>query len=156
VGGRAPESVTGDRAREPVTGIGRVPAWTRRAGAALAVVLWALVALAALSLAAALAARVETALAGNYRDHAAALGLAEAGLAEALAREAIDPGAPGAARELAGTLETGSWTARWTPSSGRFGIRAAGRSGRAAREVEAWVERDPGDGPRVVAWREVR
>jgi len=135
---------------------GSAPAPARRAGAALAVVLWALVALTALSLAAALAARVETALAGNYRDHAAALALAEGGLAEALAREAVDPGAAGVARELAGTLETGSWTARWTPSGGRFGIRAEGRSRSAAREVEAWVERDPGGGPSVVAWREVR
>jgi hypothetical protein len=141
---------------ESVAAVGRAPAGRGRAGAALAVVLWALVALTALSLAAALAARVETALAGNYRDHAAALALAEAGLAEALAREAIDPGAAGIPRELAGTLETGSWTARWAPSGGRFGIRAVGRSRSAVRDVQAWVERDPGGGPRVVAWREVR
>jgi hypothetical protein len=127
---------------------------TARAGAALAVVLWALVALGALALAAALAARTETALAGNYRDHAAALALAEAGLAEALAREVAGPGGAGAVRELEGVLETGSWTARWIPSGGRFAVRASGRSGRAVREIEAWVERAPG--PRVVAWREVR
>jgi hypothetical protein len=125
-------------------------------GAALAVVLWALVALAALSLAAALAARVETALAGNYGEHAAALALAEAGLAEALALEASDPGPAGVGRALAGELETGRWTARWTPAAGRFAVRAAGASGRSAREVEAWLERVPGAAPRVVAWREIR
>jgi hypothetical protein len=147
MGGRSTKSVI----VQPAAGR---PACPARAGAALAVVLWALVALGALALVAALAARVETALAGNYQDHAAALGLAEAGLAEALAREAVDPGASGAARELEGVLETGSWAALWTPSGGRFAVRASGRSGRAEREVEAWVERAPV--PRVVAWREVR
>lgn len=137
----------------------RVPArhgrpTTPRSGASLAVVLWALVALGALASWAALAARVETALSGNYRDHAAALGLAEAGLAEALAREAAGPGTPGAPRELAGSMETGTWSARWTPSGGRYAVRGQGRSGRALREVEAWVVPGP-TGPRVVAWREV-
>ncbi len=126
----------------------------RREGTSLAVVLWVLIALGALSGLAALAARVETALAANYRDHAAALALAEAGLAEALAREAADPGAAGAARALGGELETGTWSASWTPSAGRYAIRAVGSSGRAVREVEAWAEPGP-SGPRVAAWREV-
>jgi Tfp pilus assembly protein PilX len=126
------------------------------AGAALGVVLWALVAMGALALAAALSARVETALAHNYRDHAAALALAEAGLADALAREAAEPGPAGVERAAAGTLETGEWTARWTPRAGRFAVRAEGRSGRATRVVEAWVERGGVLSPRVVAWREVR
>jgi hypothetical protein len=134
--GRAAESVT-----------------PQRRGAAIVVVLWALIAVGALASVAALGARVETALAGNYRDHAAALALAEAGLAEALAREAADPGA-GAPRELAGTMETGAWSARWTPRAGRYAVRGEGLSGRARREVEAWVDPGPA-GPRVVAWREV-
>jgi Tfp pilus assembly protein PilX len=125
-------------------------------GAALGVVLWALVALGALALAAALSARVETALAHNYRDHAAALALAEAGLAEALAREAAEPGSDGVGRSVEGTLETGEWVARWTPDAGRFAIQAEGRSGRATRVVEAWIERGGVLSPRVVAWREVR
>ncbi|MFN2421748.1 MAG: hypothetical protein ABR527_10310 [Gemmatimonadota bacterium] len=125
-------------------------------GAALGVVLWALVALGALALAAALSGRVETALAHNYRDHAAALALAEAGLAEALARETAVPGPAGVDRSAEGTLETGQWVARWTPGAGRFAIRAEGRSGRATRVVEAWIERGGVLSPRIVAWREVR
>ncbi len=130
------------------------PVRARPRGAAIAVVLWSLIAIGALASVAALSARVETALAGNYRDHAAALALAEAGLAEALAREAADPGPAGAARELAGMMETGAWSARWTPLAGRFAIRGEGRSGRARREVEAWVVRAP-EGPRLTAWRGV-
>lgn len=124
-------------------------------GAALVVVLWALVALGALALAAAVAARLETALAANYRDHAAALALAEAGLAAALALEAIDPGSASAPRETEGRLETGRWSARWTPGPGRFAVRAVGQGGRAERTIEAWIERADGGAPAVVAWREV-
>jgi hypothetical protein len=125
-------------------------------GAALGVVLWALVALGALALAAGLSARIETALARNYRDHAAALALAEAALAEALAREAVDPGPVGVERWASGRLATGEWSARWTARAGRFPVRAEGRSGGAIRVVEAWIERGGALSPRIVAWREVR
>lgn len=137
----------GRRTSKPVIG---------RDGATLAVVLWALVALGALSIAAALVARVEIALSANHRDYAAALALAEVGLAEALAREAADPGPLDAPRSVAGTVETGSWSARWTPIAGRFAVRATGRSGRVPREIEAWIEVGAPGGPRIVAWREVR
>ena len=123
-------------------------------GAALAVVLWALIALGALSLSAALAARLDLALGAAHRDHAAALAAAEAGLAEALARLAADPEAIAEADSLDGTLETGSFRAVWSPAGGRVRLVATGRRGAARREVEAWAEPAPGGGLRLAAWRE--
>lgn len=126
-----------------------------RRGVALAVVLWALVALAAVSLAAAVRARVDLAAATAYRDHAAALGLAEAGVADALAALAADPARALAADSLSGTLETGRYGARWAPvPGGGVVVTARGRAGRADRAVEARVWLDAGGTPRIAAWRE--
>ncbi len=124
-------------------------------GSAIAVVLWALVALAALSTAAAVASLTDLALARAHRDHAAALGLAEAGLAETLARLVADP--PAAAREdsLAGTLSTGSWRAVWFPTVDGARVVCEGDSRGMRRRVEAWVAGGEGGDVRITAWREL-
>lgn len=129
----------------------RLPAGAR--GTVLAVVLWALVALAALSTAAVVTSITDLALARAHRDHAAALGLAEAGLADALAVLAADPLAAGRSDSLAGTLPGGSYRASWAPSGGRTRILSTGVSRGLVREVEAWAVTE--GGVRVVAWREV-
>lgn len=124
-----------------------------RRGVTLAIVLWAVVALGALALAASTAARIETILQGRYRDHAAALALAEAALAEAQADLAADP--VGVPDSLFGALITGRFEARWeTAGASEIRIVASGHSGLALRTIEARVTVE-GDGPRLVAWREV-
>ncbi|MGH7557950.1 MAG: hypothetical protein ACREMD_09310 [Gemmatimonadota bacterium] len=124
----------------------------RERGTALAIVLWALVALAALSTAAVVTSITDLALARAHRDHAAALGLAEAGLAEALAVLAADPLAAGRSDSLSGALSSGSYQTSWAPVGGRARIVSTGESRGLRRQVEAWVV--TGERVRVVAWRE--
>lgn len=139
----------------------RAPALRRPAvlanvrGSAIVVVLWALVALAALSTAAAVASITDLALARAHRDHAAALGLAEAGVAETLARLAADPMAAGREDSLEGALSTGVWRAAWTPSANGTRVLSEGDSRGMRRRIEAWVERGEGGAVRITAWREL-
>lgn len=124
-------------------------------GSVIAVVLWALVALAALSTAAAVATITDLALARAHRDHAAALGLAEAGLAEVLGRIAADPLAGTLEDSLAGALSTGVWRAAWSPSGHAARVLCEGDSRGMRRRIEAWVERGEEGEVRVSAWREL-
>lgn len=121
-------------------------------GTALAVVVWALVALAALSTAAVVTSVTDLALARAHRDHAAALALAEAGLAEALAILAADPLAAGRPDSLTGALSGGTYRTSWAPVAGRARIVSTGDSRGIRREVEAWVV--VRETVRVVAWQE--
>lgn len=127
-----------------------------RRGVALPIVSWALVALAALSTVAALAARLDLALVARHRDHAAALAAAEAGLAEALAAIASDPGRAAGPDSVVGALDTGAFRALWSRPAGTLEVLAEGRSGTSRRAVEARIDDDPADGLSVRAWREVR
>lgn len=121
-------------------------------GATLAIVLWAVVVLGALAMAAAASARIETVLQARYRDHAAALALAEAGLAEVRATIAGDATRANAVDSISGALTTGTFVARWSPAAARVHVVARGRAGRSLRQIEAWV--DPAGGVPVIAWRE--
>ncbi|HEY7470754.1 MAG TPA: PilX N-terminal domain-containing pilus assembly protein [Gemmatimonadota bacterium] len=125
-------------------------------GATLVVVLWALVALSALSLVAAVGAVLDLRLAARHREHAAALAAAETGLAEALAAVWRDPARAARIDSLSGSGAGGSWTARWSPSGSGLRLLATGADGSATRAVEAWAEPDPGPGWRIVGWREIR
>ncbi|MDX1622715.1 MAG: hypothetical protein R3199_01885 [Gemmatimonadota bacterium] len=124
-------------------------------GVTLAVVLWCLVALGLLSATAATLSRLELALAIAHRDHAASLALAESGMAGALAAVAADPARAGRADSIAGTLETGTYRARWTPVDAGLRVVAEGTSGRASRTIEAWTSGPVSGELRVLAWREV-
>lgn len=124
-------------------------------GSAIVVVLWALVALAALSTAAAVASLTDLALARAHRDHAAALGLADAALAETLARMTAQPSAADRVDSLAGAMSTGVWRAAWTPTGGGARVLCEGESRGMRRRVEAWVERGVGGEVRVTAWHEL-
>jgi hypothetical protein len=119
------------------------------------VVLWALVALAALSTAAAVASITDLALARAHRDHAAALGLAEAGVAETLARLAADPTAVARKDSLEGTLSTGIWRAAWSPAANGARVLSEGDSRGMRRRIEAWVARGEGREVRITAWHEL-
>lgn len=119
------------------------------------VVLWALVALAALSTAAAVASLTDLALARAHRDHAAALGLAETGLAETLARLAADPAAAARGDTLQGTMPTGLWRAVWFPATDGARVLSEGDSRGMRRRIEAWVARGEGGDVRITAWREL-
>jgi hypothetical protein len=125
-------------------------------GATLVVVLWALVALSALSLAAAVGAVLDLRFSTRHREHAAALAAAETGLAEALSAVWLDPARAAGIDSLSGSDEDGSWTARWAPSGSRLRLLAVGSEGAATRAVEAWAEAGPGVGWRLVGWREIR
>lgn len=125
-------------------------------GAALAIVLWALIALGTLSLAAASTATLDLAVAGRYRDHSAALMAAEAGLAEALAAVAADPARGARSDSLAGILETGAFRAQWAPAGEGFRIVTVGTSGTAVRTTEARASSDAGGALWIDAWREIR
>lgn len=133
----------------------RIPVPSPR-GTALPIVLWALIALGALSTAAAVSAVLDWSLARNHADHAAALALAEAGLAEALAVVAAEPARAARADSVAGGLETGAFGARWEPAAGRLHVVAEGSRQGARRTVEAWISSDADGGLRIAAWREVR
>lgn len=124
-------------------------------GTAIVVVLWALVALAALSTAAAVASLTDLALARAHRDHAAALGLAEAGLAETLARLSANPADAARQDSLAGTMSTGVWRAVWSPSGGGARVLCEGESRGMRRRIEAWVERGVGGEVSITAWHEL-
>lgn len=131
--------------------VGRPSKSVKRSGATLAIVLWTMVALGALALAAAGAARIETVLQGRYRDHAAALSLAEAGLAEA--RSAL-AGNPARVRDsLAGALELGRYEVRWEPVGDDVRVVSEGVVGTAVRTIEARVTIGA-DEPGLAAWRE--
>ena len=124
-------------------------------GSALVVVLWVLVALSALALSASVGAVVDLRLSVRHREHAAALGAAEAGLAEALAALRRDPLRAASADSVGGSNPASSWATRWFPAGGRLHLLSHGFAGSAARELEIWAE--PGEGGwHVVAWREVR
>lgn len=125
----------------------------RRRGAALPIVLWVLVALGALSFAAATAARTDLALATAWADHAAALALAEAGVADALEAISIQGAVAG---ELEGGLSGGSYRVVWGPASGRTRVVSTGIRAGAEREVEAWVATDAAGALQIAAWREVQ
>lgn len=125
-------------------------------GTALPIVLWALIALGALSTAAALSATLDWSLARNHADHAAALALAEAGLAQALAVVAAEPSRATRADSLTGGLETGAFSALWEPAAGRLRVVAEGSRQAARRTVEAWISADADGGLRIAAWREVQ
>ena len=136
-----------DRATEhPVSGGSR--------GVALPVVLWALVALGGLSIAAAGTARLEVALADRYLDHAAALALAEAGLALSMNRLAA--GAATSPDSLTGILGGGAYTGHWSADGAGFRIRAVGSRQGARREVEVWAAVDGAGALQIAAWHEVR
>ncbi|HET6360597.1 MAG TPA: PilX N-terminal domain-containing pilus assembly protein [Gemmatimonadota bacterium] len=126
-----------------------------RRGSALVVVLWALVALSALALSASVGAVIDLRLAVRHREHAAALGVAEAGLAEALAALRREPLRAASADSMMGSESPGSWAIRWSPVDGRLHLLSRGLVGTAARELEVWAEPDAA-GWRVVDWREVR
>lgn len=126
-----------------------------RRGSALVVVLWALVALSALALSASVGAVVDLRLAARHQEHAAALGAAEAGLAEALAALRRDPSRAAVADSVTGTGTSGSWTAHWSPAGGRLHLLSRGLAGSAAREIEVWADIGA-TGWRVVGWREIR
>lgn len=121
-------------------------------GTTLAIVLWVLVAMGALTAVAGLAARMDLALSGAWSDHAAALGLAETGVAEATAARAGGL----AAGERSGSGATGTWVARWEPAGAGTRIVSVGRRYAAERTVEARIVATGGGAWRVVAWREVR
>lgn len=124
-------------------------------GSALVVVLWVLVALSALSLAASIGAVVDLRLAVRHREHAAALAAAESGLAEALAAVAVAPSRALVADSVAGSEGDGAWVARWSPNGSELRLRAIGVAGSATREIEAWAT-PAGVEWRVSAWRELR
>jgi Tfp pilus assembly protein PilX len=125
-------------------------------GSALVVVLWALVALSALSLAASVGAVVDLRLAVRHREHAAALALAEAGLAEGLAAVTLAPARATRPDSASGGGADGAWTSGWSPSAGRLRFLCRGFAGSASREIEAWAESSPGPAWRIVGWREIR
>lgn len=124
-------------------------------GSALVVVLWVLVALSALALSASVGAVVDLRLAARHREHAAALGAAEAGIAEVLAALRRDPLRAAGADSVTGTGPPGSWATRWSPAGGRLHLLSRGSAGSAARDLEVWAEPDA-TGWRVVGWREIR
>lgn len=128
----------------------------RRAGTALPVVLWALIILGALSTVAFLTASLDLKLAIHHEDFAAALGGAEAGLAEALAAVARRPARAAAPDSVRGTIGSATYRARWEPSAEGFRVVATGVQGSAERRVEAWVSSDAGGGLRISAWQEIR
>ncbi|HET7691553.1 MAG TPA: hypothetical protein VFM44_00545 [Gemmatimonadota bacterium] len=140
----------GGLAAESLTAVAR-----SRRGSALVVVLWALVALSALALSASVGAVVDLRLAIRHGEHAAALGAAEAGLAEALAALRRDPLRAASADSVLGASASGSWATHWSPAAGRLHLLSRGLAGSAARELEAWAEPREADW-RIVAWREVR
>jgi len=124
-------------------------------GTALAVVLWALVALGALALAASVGAVVDLRLAIRYREHAASLAAAETALAEALAAVTRDPARAARADSVTGAEGGATWRSRWSPTDGRVRLGSTGSVGSATREIEAWAE-PSGAGWRITAWREIR
>ena len=144
----------GGGAEEPLTGIAR--RLRSRHGTALVVVLWALVALSALSLAASVGAVVDLRLAIRHEEHAAALAAAEAGLAEALAAVALEPARAARADSAAGAEGDGTWTSRWSPAGPRLHLRSTGSAGSATREIEAWAEPAAAAAWWIAAWREIR
>ena len=131
------------------------PAVRGRSGSALVVVLWVLVALSGLALSATAGAVVDLRLAVRHREHAAALGAAEAGVAQALAALRRDPSRAASRDSVLGADRPGSWSTSWSPSAGRLRLLSRGIAGSATRELELWAE--PAEaGWEVVAWREVR
>ncbi|HET6361982.1 MAG TPA: PilX N-terminal domain-containing pilus assembly protein [Gemmatimonadota bacterium] len=133
----------------------RIRSVRSRRGSALVVVLWALVALSALALSASVGAVVDMRLAIRHREHAAALGAAEAGIAEALAALRRDPTRATVADSVAGTGPPGSWVTRWSPGGDRLHLFSRGSVGSAAREIEVWADHGA-TAWRVVDWREIR
>jgi hypothetical protein len=148
VGGGPEESVRPESA-------GARPRPDAERGAALVVVLWALVALSGLSLAASVGAVVDLRLAVRHREHAAALGAAETGLAQALTALRLEPGRAARPDSVTGSGPEGAWTTRWVPAGARIRLLSSGGAGSASREIEAWVE-PSGATWIVVAWREIR
>jgi len=125
-------------------------------GTALPIVLWALIALGSLSAIASVTAILDLSLTRNHQDYAAALALAEAGLADALAAVASDPMRASRPDSLVGGLETGAYRARWEASGVGLHVQAEGTRQAARRTVEAWVSSNADDALRITGWREVR
>lgn len=126
-----------------------------RRGVALAVVLWVILVLGILSSAAGLAARLELKIAVAYRDHAAALAVADAGLAEAMSGLASGSVTLGSVDTLAGEIETGEWRASLRSSAGGLQVVVTGSSGSALRRIEAQIVMHESGNPSVTAWREI-
>jgi hypothetical protein len=124
-------------------------------GASLVVVLWALVALSALALAASVGALMDLRLAVRHREHAVALAAAESGLAEAVAAVTLEPLRALGADSVTGSEAAAAWTARWLPAGPGIRIRATGFAGPATREIEVWAA-PAGTDWRLVGWREIR
>ena len=124
-------------------------------GATRVVVLWALVALSALSLSAAVGAILDIRLAVRHREHAVALAAAEAGLAEALAAVWMNPVRAAQIDSATGSGD-GTWVVRWSPSGTGLRLLSTGWEGSATREIEVRAEPAAGALWRVVAWREIR
>ena len=118
-------------------------------------VLWALVALSALALAASVGALMDLRLAVRHREHAAALGAAESGIAEAVAAVTLEPLRALGADSGTGSEADAAWTVRWVPAGRGLRIRATGFAGPAIREIEAWAA-PAGTDWRVTGWREIR
>jgi Tfp pilus assembly protein PilX len=127
----------------------------RDRGTTLLVVLWALVALGALALAASVGSIVDVRLATRHRQHAIALAAAESGLARSLDSITLDPARAARADSAAGAEGDGLWACRWAPAGGRLRLAASGSAGGATRTLEVWADPEAG-GWRVAAWREVR
>jgi hypothetical protein len=145
----------GGGAKEPVRPAAPQPTGVGERGAALVVVLWALVALSGLSLAASVGAVVDLRLAMRHREHAAALAAAETGLAEALAALRLEPSRAALPDSVFGVGPEGAWITRWYPAGPRLRLRSSGQSGSAGRELETWAEPSAVTWI-VVAWREIR
>ena len=122
-------------------------------GATLVVVLWLLVALGALSFVAAMAARTDRALTRAWSDHAATLGLAEAGVADALSAIASGGSTTGSRRNA---LATGTYEVVWEPAGDRIRVVSTGARGGSRRTVEVHVGPKVGDRLHIAAWREIR
>ena len=131
------------------------PRLASKRGAALVVVLWALIALSGLSLAASIGAVVDLRLAIRHREHAAALAAAETGLAQALAALRLEPSLAPRPDSVKGAGSEGTWSIQWSPSGARVRLLASGEMGSASRGIEAWAE-PAGATWIVVAWREMR
>lgn len=125
-------------------------------GVALPVVLWSVIVLSGLSIAVVTFATLDLSLTRNQRDHVAALGVAEAGVAETLAALVDDPVARSSSDSLRGDLETGGYRSSWEPTGDGVRVVSVGVSRTAHRTVEAWVSSDAGGALRISAWREVR
>ena len=125
-------------------------------GVALPIALWAVVILTALSTSAFVMALLEVRLTRNHRDHAAALHVAEAGVAMATAVVTREASARSSADSISGSIDRDTFRASWEPRGDQVVITCRGSAGSAVRVVEAWLSFDASEASRISAWREVR